>query len=214
MLIADDHALVRRGIDALLSTEPGIVVAGEAANGAEAVAAAAALNPDVIIMDMMMPVKDGIEAIEEILAVNSSIHILALTSSFDDRFIIPAIKAGALGYLLKESSPDELISAIREVSEGRPFIHAALAARIVNQLADVINGRGGRDPLTRRETDVLRHIATGESNQEIADALDLSERTVGKHMTNILDKLNLSNRTQAALYALRTGIVRLEQTAN
>jgi NarL family two-component system response regulator LiaR len=210
LLIADDHPVVRKGMASLLATEPGFEVVGEAANGAEAVAAAASLHPDVVLMDMIMPVMDGMEAIETIISADPSVRILVLTSSYDDRFVIPSIKAGALGYLLKESSADDLIHAIREVSQGRPFLQQALASRIVNQLAQVEGDDAEVDPLTERETDVLRHVADGESNQAIAEALHLSERTVGTHVTNILNKLNLTNRTQAALYALRRGIAKLE----
>lgn len=197
---------------ALIDSEPGIEVAGQAADGVEAVSLALSLDPNVIIMDMMMPNKDGIEATKEIVATGSSARILALTSSYDDSNVVPAVRAGASGYLLKDSSPIELIHAIREVAAGKSFLQPSLGARLIDRLADSESQRNCADPLTSRETGILQHVATGASNQEIADALNLSERTVGKHITNILAKLNLSNRTQAALYALRNGIVHLDQT--
>lgn len=207
VLIADDHAVVRRGLAALIGSESGMEVVGEAGDGQAAVDLASSLRPDVIVMDMMMPNKDGIEATEEIMRSDAPANILALTSFSEDHNVIPAVRAGALGYLIKDSSADELLKAIREVAEGRSFLQPSLGARLVNQLVD--SGNGKNSELTPREVDILRHVASGGSNQEIADSLNLSERTVGKHVTNILDKLQLSNRTQAALYALRTGMVRL-----
>jgi len=206
ILIADDHPVVRRGLRALIETEPQMEVLGEAADGVEAVVKAKSLNPDVILLDLVMPRKDGIEAITDIKHDDPNARILVLTSFAEDEQMMPAIKAGALGYLLKDSSPAELISAIREIFEGGSSLDPAVARRLVAEVAEPPANGGGVDELTEREGDVLRLLAQGLSNQEIAERLTLSDRTVGKHVSNVLVKLKVSNRTQAALYAVREGL--------
>ncbi len=210
ILIADDHAVVRRGLRALIDTEPGMEAAGEAADGAEAVLKARSLQPDVILLDLVMPHKDGIEAITEIKKENSDARILVLTSFAEDDKVFPAIKAGALGYLLKDSSPEELLQAIRNVHQGESSLHPTVARKLVRELSQPSALPPAEEQLTQREVGVLKMVAQGLSNQEIADTLVISERTVGKHVGNILDKLHLANRTQAALYALREGLARLD----
>lgn len=211
VLLADDHTVVRGGIHALLDSEPGITVVGEAADGAEAVVKALELEPDVILLDLMMPEKTGIEAIEEIKQEQPDARILVLTSFSDDDKVFAAIKAGALGYLLKQTSPTELFQAIRDVYNGESSLHPAIARKLIRELNRPTNLPPVDEPLTDREVEVLVFLAKGLTNQEIADNMVISERTVRTHVSNILSKLHLANRTQAALYALKEGLVALEQ---
>lgn len=213
VLVADDHAVVRKGIRALLATEAGMAVVGEAANGAEAIRAAAELHPDVILMDLLMPEVDGTAAVRQILAEQPGARILVLTSYATDEQVFPVIKAGALGYLLKDSSPEELVRAIRQVHRGEPSLHPTIARKVLQELARPAGRPPTTDPLTEREVDVLRLVAQGRSNQEIARTLVVSEATVRTHMSSILSKLHLASRTQAALYALREGLASLDDTA-
>lgn len=211
ILISDDHTIVREGLRALFATEPGIEVVGEAADGVEAVDKARALRPDVILLDMVMPRKDGLEAIAGIMRDNPGARILVLTSFAEDEKVFPAIKAGALGYLLKDASPQELLQAIRNVQRGEASLHPTIARKLIRELnAPLPDLKPTVDPLTEREVEVLRLVAQGLSNDDIAGRLVVSERTVRTHVSNILDKLHLANRTQAALYALREGLARLE----
>ncbi|WP_255604229.1 response regulator transcription factor [Oscillochloris sp. ZM17-4] len=210
ILIADDHAVVRQGLRALIETEPGMELVGEAQDGLEAAAMARALQPDVILLDMVMPRQDGLATIAQITAERPDARILVLTSFADDEQVFPAIKAGALGYLLKDSSPQQLLQAIRDVFQGESSLHPTIARKLVQELSRPAERPLAQDPLTEREVEVLRQVAQGRSNQEIADHLILSERTVRTHVSSILDKLHLANRTQAALYALRTGISDLQ----
>ena len=210
ILIADDHAVVREGLRTLITTKPGMEVAGEAVDGIEAVSQAHSLQPDVVLLDMVMPRKNGLQAIKEIKQQNPKIRILVLTSFDDDERVFSAIKAGALGYLLKDSSPQQLLEAIYDVYHGRSSLHPAIALKVIRELSQPSNLPPTEEPLTEREMETLRLIAQGLTNQEIADKLAISERTVGKHVSNILDKLHLANRTQAALYALRRGLAKLD----
>lgn len=207
ILIADDHAVVREGLRLLISSEPGMEVIGQAADGVEAVQMAQKLTPDVILLDLVMPNKDGIQAITEIKHQNPEARILVLTSFAEDDKVFPAIKAGALGYLLKDSSPQELLQAIRDTRQGESSLHPAIARKLIKEInrpaADL---PPAEKSLTEREVEVLKLVAQGLSNQEIADRLIISERTVRTHVGNILDKLHLANRTQAALYAFREGL--------
>ena len=210
VLIADDHPLVREGLRGLISAEPGMELVGEAANGAEAIEKAAGLDPDVILLDLLMPIKSGLEAIIEIKQHNPDARILVVTSFAEDEQIFPALRAGALGYLLKDASPRELLEAIRNVRQGESSLQPAIARRLVRQLGEPSVSLGEQPLLTEREVEVLKLVAQGLSNQGIADALVVSERTVGKHVGNILEKLHLANRTQAALYVLREGLTSLD----
>jgi NarL family two-component system response regulator LiaR len=210
ILIADDHAIVREGLRALISSEPGMILIGEAVNGLEAIQKVQLLNPDVILLDLVMPRKDGIQAIEEIKQENPAACILVLTSFSADDKIFPAIKAGALGYILKDSTPQELLQAIRSVYRGEPSLHPTIARRLIHELNQPPELPLTEAPLTEQETRVLVFVAHGLSNQEVADRLIISERTVRVHVSNILSKLHLANRTQAALYALREGLTTLD----
>jgi len=211
VLLADDHAIVRKGVRALLATERDIQVVGEAGDGVETVAQAEALHPDVILMDLVMPKLDGIEATRQITARLPSTRILVLTSFAADEKVFPAIKAGALGYLLKDSGPDVLVEAIRRVHRGEPSLEPSIARKVLLELVQPAKQQPlTADPLTERELDVLRLVAQGCSNKEIAAKLAVSDLTVRTHVSNILGKLHLASRTQAALYALQKGISSLD----
>ena len=210
VLLTDDHAIVRKGVRALLATERDICVVGEAGDGADAVVKAEALCPDVILMDLMMPQLDGIEATRQITARFPSIRVIVLTSFAADEKVFPAVKAGAFGYLLKDSGPEELVNAIWQVHRGEPSLEPSIARKVLFELAQPPKqGPLTADPLTERELEVLRLIAQGCSNKEIAMKLCISELTVRTHVSNILTKLHLASRTQAALYALQKGITSL-----
>jgi NarL family two-component system response regulator LiaR len=209
VLIADDHQLVRQGLAALLAVKPGFEVVGQADNGVEAVRQAHSLNPDIILMDLQMPGKNGIEATHEIKSENPDARILIITSFAEDENVYLAIKAGALGYLLKDSTPQELMQAIDDVCHGRLSLHPNIAFKLIEELNKPTEKQTTVDPLTEREVEVLKLVAKGHSNQDIAKKLVVSERTVGAHVSNILSKLHLANRTQAALYALRKGFTEL-----
>ncbi|MEM7344658.1 MAG: response regulator transcription factor [Chloroflexota bacterium] len=210
ILIADDHAIVREGIAAVINMEPGLELAGEAINGREAVALAEALQPDLILMDMAMPVLDGLGAIREIKQAQPELPILVLTSYADDDRVFPAIKHGALGYLLKDTPRKQLIQAIIDVAAGQVSLHPQIAAKLMNELDHPpSNQKPTEAPLTERELDTLRLVAQGLSNQEIGERLQLSPHTISRHVNNILSKLHLANRTQAALYALHKGLASL-----
>lgn len=210
VLIVDDHALVRKGTRALLATEHDIEVVGEADNGADAVALAQTLHPSVILMDLVMPRMDGIEATRQITSRQPGVRILVLTSFAADDKVFPAIKAGALGYLLKDSSPEELVRAIRQVHQGEPSLEPSIARKVLSELTHPPKQPPTTDPLTERELTVLRLVAQGKSNRDIAEELVIAEITVRTHVSNILGKLHLASRTQAALYALREGLASLD----
>jgi NarL family two-component system response regulator LiaR len=209
ILIADDHPIVREGLAAILSAQPDMELAGEAADGAQAVTLALQNRPDVILLDLVMPLKDGVTVIREVMAANPRARILVLTSYGDDERVFPAIKSGALGYMLKDAPRERLLAAIRDVARGQAILHPTIAIKVMGELNQPTNLPPTPDPLTEREVDTLRLIARGLSNQEIAAELNIQERTVAKYVGSILDKLHLANRTQAALYALREGLARL-----
>jgi NarL family two-component system response regulator LiaR len=210
VFIADDHIVVREGLRALIGTEPDIEIVGEAANGKEAIAGIQALQPDVTLLDLVMPLKNGLDVIIEVTQDNPRARFLVLTSFSDDDKVFPAIKAGALGYLLKDSSPQELIQAIHNVYHGESSLDPTIALKLLKEFKQPSDQVHNQEPLTERETKVLSLVSRGLANQEIADALGISERTVRTHVGNILSKLHLANRTQAALYALRKGLTSLD----
>ncbi|MBU0928170.1 MAG: response regulator transcription factor [Spirochaetes bacterium] len=206
LVVADDHPIVRKGLVDLIGSVDDMRVVGEAANGAEAVDRVVETAPDVVLIDLVMPKKDGIQAIGEIHGLRPEARILVLTSFSDDDKVFAAIKAGALGYLLKDASPEELLSAIRNVYAGESSLHPRIALKVIGELnRDKAPAKGGPDALTERELEVLGVLAQGLSNQEISDRLFISPKTTGKHVSNILLKLHLANRTQAALYAIGQG---------
>jgi NarL family two-component system response regulator LiaR len=207
VLIADDHPIVRQGLEVVLGAQDDIELVAQATNGAEAVRLAQETQPEVIIMDLQMPVKDGLTAIQEIGQSDADVQILVLTSFPDDDKVFAAIKAGAMGFLLKDSPPEALLDGIRTVYRGESALHPTIARKLVQEIKHPAPLPPTADPLTPRELDVLRCLAQGMTNREIALELSVSVRTVTTHVRNILDKLHLANRTQAALYAVEQGIV-------
>jgi two-component system, NarL family, response regulator LiaR len=202
VLIVDDHSVVREGLRSFLELQDGIAVAGEAADGAEAVAAVERLRPDVVLMDLVMPNADGVEAMRRLRERGARARVIVLTSFLDDERLLPAIRAGAAGYLLKNAQPQELARAIRTAHAGEALIDPAVAARLVDALAS--DGRDDRyDELTPREREVLELIGRGYSNKRIAHELGAAEKTVKNHVSHVLAKLGVADRTQAALYASR-----------
>lgn len=205
LLIVDDHVVVRQGLSALIDEEPTISVIGHATDGEEAVEKARFLHPDVILIDIVMPRKGGLQAIQEIVAENKEARILVLSNFSDKQIVVQAIKSGATGYLHKSSTADELLAAIHAVYRGESSFSPAITRILVNEITTPsAQNTTPSDVLSKRETDVLDLIAKGLSNQEIATTLSLSERTVSVHVSNILRKLHLASRTQAALYALQS----------
>ena len=208
ILLADDHALVREGVRAFLATQPDFLVIGEAGSGAAAIALAEQLVPDVALMDLVMPETDGVEATLRIRELSPRTQVIVLTSYHEDEHIVPALRAGALSYVLKDIGSAELATAIRSAARGEATLHPRVAGRVLAEL------RGTRDTpapfaaLSTRELEVLKLIADGRNNAEIAAALVLSEKTVKGHVSNILSKLHLADRTQAAVLAWRAGVMR------
>jgi len=211
VLLVDDHAMVRQGVRAFLETQSGISVVGEAGSGDEAVKLAAQHIPDVILMDLIMPDMDGVETTRRVKQVSPRSQIVVLTSYHEDEHIFPALKAGALSYILKDISAEELASAVRKAAAGEAVLHPRVAARVIKELRGM---RGDKvnpfTELSERELEVLKLIADGMSNAEMAAKLVLSEKTIKGHVSNILSKLHLVDRTQAAVYAWREGVVRKE----
>lgn len=211
VMIVDDHNVVRIGIRAYLETVPDIDVVGEAASGEEALTVVEQCHPDVILMDLIMPGMDGVETTQVIKKRFPTVQIIILTSYHEDEHIFPAIRAGGLSYVLKDIDPDDLAEVIRKAQRGEAVLNSQVATRMVQEI------RGGQKEelnpfteLTDREMEVLRLLATGKNNQEIAEALFISEKTVKTHLTNILSKLHLSDRTQAAVFAWQAGLIRRE----
>ena len=209
VLIVDDHAVVRQGLRTLLELQEDIEILGEASNGLESVEQARQLLPDVVLMDLVMPEMDGIEATRRIRALSPNTKVIILTSFAEDEKVFPSIKAGALGYLLKNVSPADLITAVQAASRGEAQLHPEIATKLMNEFSNRPS-KPAHDELTERELEVLRLISRGMSNREIAGELVLSEKTVKTHVSNILSKLHLNDRTQAAIYALREGLLREE----
>lgn len=212
VLLIDDHAIVRQGVRAYLETQPDLVVVGEAGSGEEAIQLAAEAAPDVVLMDLLMPGgMDGVEATRRVKRVSPRSQVIVLTSYHQDEHIFPAIRAGALSYVLKDVGPAELAEAVRKAARGEAVLHPQVAARVVQELQGA--PRDAVNPFTElseRELEVLKLIAAGESNENIAAQLVISEKTVKSHVSNILSKLHVADRTQAAVYAWREGVVRRE----
>jgi NarL family two-component system response regulator LiaR len=211
VLLADDHPVVRQGLRTLLELQEDIELVGEACDGAEAVALAEALLPDVVLIDLVMPGIDGVDALRRIRSASPATKGIVLTSFGEDEKIFPAIKAGAVGYLLKDVQPQDLLDAIRRVHRGEGLLHPAVAGRVIRELAREPDDE--TDPLSERELEVLKLIAKGLPNKLIAQRLVISEKTVKTHVSNILAKLHLADRTQAALYAVRERLVDLQREA-
>ncbi|GAB1769285.1 response regulator [Priestia megaterium] len=207
ILIADDHHVVRKGLVFFLQTQPDLEVVGEASNGEEAIKLATSLEPHIVLMDLSMPVLDGIEATKELKKQAPHIQVMILTSFSDQDHVIPALEAGASGYQLKESDPDELVAAIRKLMNGENQLHPKVTTHLLTRLTKSSENKVNFiDHLTKREKDVLKEIAKGKSNKEIGAALHITEKTVKTHVSNILSKLGVQDRTQAALYAVQHGI--------
>lgn len=203
ILIADDHSVVRQGLRMFLGLDPGLEIVAEAADGAEAVRLARELSPDVVLMDLLMPVMDGITATKAIRAELADTEVLALTSVLEDASVVGAVRAGAIGYLLKDTEADELVRAIRAAAAGQVQLSPEAATRLMRE----VRAPDSPETLTERETEVLRLVAKGMGNKQIARVLQVGEKTVKTHVSNILAKLGVRSRTQAALYAVRIGLV-------
>lgn len=209
VLLVDDHEVVRSGVSAFLASQPDFEVVGEARSGTEAVNLAQKHVPDVVLMDLVMAKMDGVEATRQVKAVSPRTKIVVLTSYHQDEYIFPALQAGAISYILKDVKMDELADALRRASQGEATLHPRVASRVIQELHGA--NREELNPyteLTEREMEVLKHIAKGQSNSEIAENLVISVNTVKGHVSNILSKLHLADRTQAAVYAWQQGIVR------
>jgi two-component system, NarL family, response regulator LiaR len=211
VLIVDDHQVVRQGLRTFLELHPDIQVVGEAATGVAAVELASRLSPDVVLMDLVMPDLDGITATSRIKALGAGIKVIVLTSFTEDDRVFPAIQAGASSYLLKDVTPDALVEAIRAVVHGEARLHPEITRKLMEQVAQQPQAGppGGVQALTQREREVIQLVGQGQSNREIAETLVISEKTAKAHVSNILAKLNLDDRTQMALYAVKNGLVRL-----
>jgi len=206
VLIADDHHVVRRGLLFFLKTQKDIEVVGEASNGEEAVQLAHSLQPDVILMDLVMPKLNGIEATAKIKAAFPKIEVLMLTSFSDRDHVIPALEAGAAGYQLKDIEPDELVNSIRQIMRGEHILHPEATTTLEAQQEELASAPHIINPLTPRERDVLAELTKGKSNKEIASSLFVTEKTIKTHISNIFSKLEVQDRTQAALYAVKHGL--------
>jgi len=206
VLLVDDHTVVRQGLRMVMSLEDDLEVVGEAANGREAVEAVASLEPEVVLMDLLMPVMNGVEAIRAIKADHSEVEVVALTSVLEDRMVVDAVEAGAAGYLLKETGPEALFEAIRAASRGEVRLDPRAQKRLLREVRTPTM----RESLTPRETDTLRLVAKGLANKEIAAELGVSEVTIKTHVSSVLSKLDLQSRTQAALFALKEGLTGLD----
>ncbi|NWF81922.1 MAG: response regulator transcription factor [Chloroflexi bacterium] len=210
VMLIDDHRVVRQGLRDFLELQDDIEIVGEAASGEEGVALAREVLPDVVLMDLVMPGIDGVETTRRLKAASPSTRVIVLTSFADDNKVFPAIKAGAISYLLKDVSPEDLAHAIRAAQRNEAVLHPEVAARLMQEFSTPRPNEAPVEQLTPRELEVLRLIARGKSNKEIADTLIVSEKTVKTHVSNILSKLHLADRTQAAIYALRQRLVPME----
>ena len=204
VLLVDDHSVVRQGLRMFLNLEEGLEVVGEAENGAEALERIGELQPDVVLMDLMMPVMDGIEAIEKAKSQYPEVELVALTSVLEDRSVVKAVKAGAIGYLLKDTEADELCKSIKAAAAGKVQLSPEASTRLMKAL----QSGDPLEELTERELETLIALSQGKSNKDIADELFVTEKTVKTHVSNVLSKLGVKSRTQAALYAWQTGLVK------
>jgi two-component system, NarL family, response regulator NreC len=210
VLIADDHGVVRKGLRLLLEQYPELAVLGEAANGREAVTMAAALAPQIVVLDVAMPILNGIEAAEQILKVNSKMGIIILTMHADESYLLRALNVGVKGYLLKESAEEDLLLAIRAVANGKPFFSRAINETLLEDYMRMLKQQGLSDTfdlLTAREKEVLQLLAEGKTNKEVAQVLDVSPYTVESHRTNLMQKLGIHNTAEIVLYAVRKRLV-------
>lgn len=210
VLIVDDHEVVRRGVRAFLDTFPDLCVVGEASSGTEAVVMVEEFAPDIVLMDLILPGVDGLEATRQIKALRPHTHVIVLTSYDQDEYIFPALQAGATSYTLKDMKMDDLVDCIHKAASGEATLDPRVAMRVVKSIRGEINGNAPIHGLTERELEVLMMIADGLSNNQIADEMVISENTVKGHVSNILSKLQLTDRTQAAVFAWKQGIVRRE----
>ncbi|MHB8085543.1 MAG: response regulator [Dehalococcoidia bacterium] len=209
ILIVDDHPVVREGIGSMLKREPDFKIVGEATNGLEAIEKVRELSPDVVLMDLRMPEMDGVEAITKIKEEKPEIKFIILTTYSDDEYIFKGIAAGARAYLLKDAPRDELFKAIRAVSRGESLIQPVVASRLLDKLAELSKKTPSSEMLSERELEVLRLMASGVSNKDIAEQLSITQSTVKTHITSIFQKLNVTTRTEAVTTALRKGMIQL-----
>lgn len=210
VLVADDHAMVRQGLKVFMEIYDDLEVVGEASNGAEAVSLADRLKPDVVLMDLLMPEVDGIEATRRLKEQDEAVKVIVLTSFVEDKRAVEAIRAGAIGFQMKDIRPADLVETIRGAYRGEPQLHPRVSQLVLKELTARASDPKPVEELTPREMEVLRMVAKGMNNREIADALFLSEKTVKTHVSNILHKLDLADRTQAAVYAIREKLVEVE----
>ena len=206
ILVVEDHSVVRDGVIAILSLQTDMEVVGEAENGIQALEIARKVKPDIILLDMVMPKQDGLATIPKLKEILPDTRILVLTSFAESNRVYQAIKAGALGYMLKDITRTQLLQSIRDVANGQASIHPSIAHKVIHEINHPAESTNMIEPLTRRELETLRLIARGLSNQEIASVLVVHERTIAKYVSSVLSKLHLANRTQAALFALREGL--------
>jgi NarL family two-component system response regulator LiaR len=208
ILVVDDHTIVRQGLMALFTIQPDFLVVGEADNGERAVSMAAELVPDVVLMDLVMPGINGVEAIREVKQVSPRSQVIVLTSYHEDEYIFPALRAGAISYILKDIEPDQLVETVKRAVQGESIMHPQVAARVVQEIR--VTNQNSSNPfseLSERELEVLRYIANGLTNAEIAEQLFISEKTVKGHVSNILSKLHMLDRTKAAVFAWKQGFM-------
>jgi NarL family two-component system response regulator LiaR len=210
ILIVDDHQVVRQGLRTFLELQPDLVVAGEAGDGIVAVDMVRTIKPDIVLMDLVMPRLDGIAATRQVVAMGLPTKVIALTSFTEDDRVFPAIQAGACSYLLKDVSPDDLVEAIRAAYRGEARLHPDITRKLMEKVANRVNFQSSTEDLTEREVEVVRLIARGFTNREIAENLIISEKTTKTHVSNILSKLHLADRTQLAIYAINKGLVEKE----
>lgn len=215
VLIADDHQVVREGLSAILRTKEDIEVVGEVKDGTEAVEQARRLKPDVILMDISMPRMNGVEATRQIRREQPEIGVVVLTMYDDENYIYDLVKAGATGYLLKDSDSSQIVKAIKTVARGESLIHPSVASKILHEFTSMAQGKGQpvkkrAQELSDREVEVLKLVSDGKTNKEIANVLNLSEKTIKNHVRNIFHKLQVYDRTQAAIHGLRKGLIRLD----